>query len=454
MAWMRSGVRSPSAPPRSNMLSGRFRQVVLLATLAACSRDVAPVQTPPAPDAQALVVPRKWPALPRTVKDLDAVVHERANRPAAPRLLPSFEDVRAGLGADDVAAGEDVIARSLDAWLTADAQPAYVVFGGYHDAPAHLDAFRRITTRMPHLWGVALEPLRTSGAWEGAPRAESDDADLAAFFAAGDPGALSRLTARQGESDYAAWKFGYVPTVVDVVVAARGAGQPVFGCDLPAVLREPAIEGQDAMTDLRELHCALAVREQLRRLGPAHLAPGSIYDDDGPPAPRAALFVGANHAGPGGVGRFLQEAARLRPVYVVGGRPEASLPPGVSVVDPLLVPLRDGGAVLLLPTPDAASILDRARDAHGSEPPPPHDAALPAATVFFSSPTPMRAAVAGAKLAVGPAGEWVAVRAGVHACALERDGKTYAFALEVPAGGHVEVRLEDVPVSVRIMVVP
>ena len=435
-------------------LSRGFRQVLLWSALAACSRGAAPVQPLPPVDAQALVVPNKWPALPRAVKDLDAVVRERANRPVAPRIAPSFEDVRAALGADDVAAGEDLIARSLDGWLTADTQPAYVLFGGTHDAPAHLDAFRRITTRMPHLWAVALETFRTSGAWEGTPNAESDDADLAAYFATGDTDALSRLTARQAESDYAAWKFGYVPSVLDVVVAARGARQPVFGCDMPASLRDVALEGEDALTQLRELHCALSVREQLRHLGPAHLAPGALYDDDVPPPPRAAFFLGANHAGPGGVGRFLQEAARLRPVYVLGGRPDAALPPGVTVVDSLLVPLRDGSAALLLPTPDAAALLDRARDAHGTQQPPKHDAALPASTVFFSSPTPMRAAVAGSKVTVGAAGEWVPVRGGIHACALERDGKTYAFALEVPATGHVEVRLDDAPVSLRILVVP
>ena len=422
--------------------------------MTACSHGGAAVQTLPAPDAQALVEPNKWPVLPRTAKDVGAVVRERANRPAAPRLVPTFEEVRAGLGAADVAVGEDLIARSLDAWLTADDKPAYVLFGAYHDAPAHLDAFRSITTRMSHLWAVALEPLRTSGAWEGAPRPESDDADLAMFFASGDAGALARLTWRQSESDYAAWKFGYVPTVLDVVVAARGAGQPVYGCDLPAALRDAAIDGDDAMTALREAHCALSVREQLRKQGPAHLAPGAVYDDDVPPPPRAAFFVGANHAGPGGVGRFLQEAARLRPVYILGGRPDAGLPPGVSIFDPLLVPLRDGGAVLLLPTADGPALLDRARNAQGTVQPPKADLGLPRATIFFSSPSPMRAAVDDAKVSVGPAGEWVPVRAGTHACVLEQEGKTYAFALDVPGAGHVEVRLDAAPVSLRILVVP
>lgn len=437
-------------------LSRGFRHALVLSALAlaACSHGDPAAQPSPAPDARPLVTPSVWPHLPRTAQELQALVQARASRAAAPRLVPTFEDVRVALGADDAAAGDDLIAASLDAWLTADEKPAYVLFGGWHDAPAHLDVFRRITTRMPSLWAVVLEPFHTSGAWQGAAPAESDDADLAGFFATGDRGSLARLTARQGRSDYAAWKFGYVPTVVDVVLAARGVGQRVLGCDLPSTLREPALEGDDALTQLREVHCALSVRDQLRRLGPAHVAPGAVYDDDEPPPPRAAFFVGANHAGPGGLGRFLQESARLRAVYVLGGRPEPAVPPGVSVLDPLLASLADGGAVLLLPTPDAPTLVERVRDAEGTVQPPSHAEALPASTVFFSSPVPMSAAVAGAKLTVGTAGEWLSVRPGAHACVLEREGKTYAFALEVPVTGHVEVRLDLAPVLLRILSVP
>jgi hypothetical protein len=107
-----------------------------------------------------------------------------------------------------------------------------------------------------------------------------------------------------------------------------------------------------------------------------------------------------------------------------------------------------------LPTADGPLLLDRARDAHGTLQPPKHDGALPGATVHFSSAGPMRIAVAGSKLAVGPAGEWLAVRGGTHACVLEREGKIYAFALDVPITGHVEVRLDDAPASLRILVVP
>ncbi len=421
----------------------------------------APADPPPpvVVDAQSLVVPNDWPPLPTVPSEVANVVRDRGNRPYVAPARPTVEQIRKHLGGEQVVAGDELVGAVLDGWVGATDKPSFVLFGSLHDSGAQLDAFRRVATRMPHLWGVVMEQFKARGDWpkSDVKAADVDDADLAEFFATGSEGALYRLRANQQEHDYAAWKFGYVDTVMDAVVAFRGASLPVFACDMPKSLLGPALEGTDEATTLREAHCAISAREKLRLLGPAHVAKGETYFDDVPPPMRAAFFVGDNHAGIGGLARFLHADGRIATVHVIGGRgwsPEtAELPADMAIVDPVLVPLGEPDVTswaLLLPNV-SSGVIDRVIDRGDAKsdriarPRPPTDDTISAPTVWVESESPARIALAGADVALlggGRGGEWLRVRPGRHACTITVGGKSTTFVLDVAVAGRTEVHVD------------
>ena len=406
---------------------------------------------------------------------MTAVVRDRGNRPEAPRQRPSASEVRAQLGDERTSIGDDAIAYALDAWVAGGDKPSFVLFGSLHDSGEQVDELRRLVVRMPHLWAVVMEQFKTKGAWLGAPPvadADVDDDALAELFSTGSEGAAYRLREAQLGHDYAAWKFDYVPRVLDVAVALRGTGKAVYACDMPKKLLDPSLEGTPDAITLREAHCAIAAREKLRLLGPAHVAPGETYVDDVPPPMRAAFFVGDDHAGIGGIARFLHESARIATVHMVGGRPVPDLADGLFagsidddllVDDPVLVPSQNTKVTewtLLLPnTSGGDPRIDRAIDEDAAIGRPSGDSTISAPTVFVQSDEPIHVAIAGSDVAVSKAGEWLRVRPGVHACVLRNEKgtpdaktklpKTVVFALDVPSRGVTRVMIDAVGVRVR-----
>ncbi len=443
----------------------------------ACSRasssspECPPVTSATAPSsaaAPAAPAPR-WPDLPRGLPATERLVASQVLRPEPTSSVARTPEAISAAAQDTahVVTGYDAMAAVLDQWLEADHHPAYLLFGTMHDAPSHLTAFRRVTSRMKNLWAVGLEQLRAAGEWRAAPASvTADDADLDAFFA-GDRGALERLGGRQRMLDYAAWKFGYVAEVEDEIIAARGAGTPALGCDMPPELRKAvlagAADGGDTLSHARELHCALAVRTRLAALAARH--PEGAEDDDPAPA-RVAMLVGALHAEPSGLPRFLPPDARVRSIYVYGGRPSDDDPArdelaagGLLVTAPLLLPLSRDKAqrewALLLPTAAAAARVDRVHDADAKEgarrrAAVHRDPALPPVTLFVTVAEPATVSIANARVEVGPQGEWLSLRGGLHAFDIRGAAGHVLGAVRVPFTGHVELRVSLATPSIAV----
>ncbi len=449
---MNSACQLKSAEGAKELARGRKplvrATVMLLWGFCACEKHV-PVEATSPVDAASLVVPNDWPPLPSASGGVTAVVRDRANRPKVAPSRPTIDRIKMHLGEEQVVAGDDAIAAILDMFVAGGDKPAFVLFGALHDSGPQVDEFRRVVSRMPHLWGVVMEQFKARGDWRNATpevkASDTDDADLADFFATGSDAALYRLRVSQVDHDYAAWKFGYVETVLDTVITLRGVNRPVYACDMPKTLIASSLEGTDDETTLREAHCAISAREKLRLLGPAHVAKGETYFDDIPPPMRAAFFVGDNHAGIGGLPRFLHDGAQIATVHLIGGRPEAELPADMTVYDPVLVPLHEEGVTsfaLLLPNASNA-LVDRVIDRSPARVRPAADGTISAPTVWVESDGPARIALAGADLAVGSSGEWLRVRPGTHACTITRGATTTTFAVRVSTSGHTQIRIDS-----------
>jgi hypothetical protein len=338
--------------------------IVLCIAAFACGtpRDPAPVTStsaaaaPPGP---------AWPELPRSPEAADALIRARTTReptgvgvglgfdPATPEaLLRAIVDRPAAL-----VAGEPHVVAWIQGVLdraAAAGHDSVLVFGSYHDAGGQIDAFRRLVgpLGLRGLDVVAVEQLRADGAWQGVPRdaLRGDDEAIQAWLTRGDRDALTGLAERHAASDYAAWKFGYEPAVLDLLVTARAAGIHLAGCDL-ASSAQTLLAGvsDDARLRLREIHCLLSL----------------------PPAKgprRAALFWGQAHARRDGLRRFLPLSTAALSVYAFGYRAgewtaEATIGARLALTDPLLIPLDGDGTEVALLYPDGpmAAAIDRVR---------------------------------------------------------------------------------------------
>ena len=274
--------------------------------LAACSGpEPGP---PPASTAAPAPAPAPFPLLPTSPEAARALIARETTR--APGPDPAI-DAAAILAAMDrpgaIVAGHAAVVRFVQAFLDRAPAGAFVLFGTYHDAAGQIEAFRRIVGPggLAGLTVIAAEQLRADGAWHGAPAEvqRGDGAAIDAFVLRGDAGAFAALSASHRDADYAAWKFGYEPVVLDLLVAARAAGVRFMGCDMPRPLL--ALAGplpDDERNRLREIHCLHA----LAAIG-------------GAPR-RAALLWGQAHVGPGG------SAASSRPPR----RPSRSTPSAIA----------------------------------------------------------------------------------------------------------------------------
>jgi hypothetical protein len=321
---------------------------------------------------------------------------------------------------------------------TAAGRDAYVLWGGYHDAPGQVDAFGHLIGPggLRGLTLVAAEQFRASGAWGGVSTEEQrgDDAELASYVERGDLTAFDRLARGHADADYAAWKFAYARTVMDLLVDARATassrmpGEALLrftGCDMPEPLKRViATLPDDDRLRLRELHCVASL-------------PVS------PPRVRAALLWGQGHVRPSGLRRFFPPAATVLSIYVFGlrsapGSAEAELHDKLALADPVLIPLDDTSEELALLYPDEAlgASVDRVRDRSGA-----WDARGPG--LYVRAPEGGRFLIGERNLALG-ANEEARIEVGAQERSFSLETPTVRFAgrVHVPRGGQLTLAFD------------
>jgi len=424
---------------------------LVVVALAGCSR--AP--EPPSPWVQP--PEQSWGDLPKTDEDARALVTKEALPTRGSHFdMASLAMLRAD--ASKAIAGEDAIAAAYDTWISADSKkPSYLLFGTLHDSRTQIETVLAIASRMRRLWGFALEQFRVRGHWQKAPETPSDDeGDLATLTQRSlehlDDTALYRIRERQLRFGHAAWKFGYLPALTNLLYAARGAGMPIFGCDMPPELRaslSPLTE-----RGMRELHCARALRGAARSLVTLHAPDGGLVEDDEAPPERFAVLLGADHAEPDGLPRFLAKNARWLGVRVLGGRPhdaggeESALAAHLAVLDPVL--LRNGALdLLLLPDDTWGGNVDRTKD-HGDAPV--AVPGLPRSNVTAASDEAARFAIGESSMVVGSKPEWLQTRAGHQAYVLVSPTCSFVGAVDVPDAGYAELHFTPKERAVRIVI--
>lgn len=402
--------------------------------------------TAAAPDgAAAPVEGPAWPPLPRdpvSTEDLLAASSVRLGEapaevdlaPAAILALPALDR-----GEGEIVAGSASVARWLDVRL-GEGQGLLLV-GTYHDSREQVAAFRRLVgpSGVPDVEHVVLEHLVAEGRWPAVPaRArEGDDAAITGFLRTGDAAAYSRLATRIDRHAYTAWRYGVTPELMDVLQAARSAGQTVAGCDMPRPLLAAAGVDAELEDRLRELHCWLALRDRLE--GPA-------------PPRRVAMLWGLEHVRPGAFRRLVPASIPVVSLFLVGGRPsplapEAELGRRLVVNDPVLLPVGPGPdqAVLLLPGPHLAGRVERSREIVGAP------ASGPAAVVVRSE-TPGTLSLGGRRLDVGPEPVRTEVEPGESAYLLLAGQSRLVGALDLAPGASVELDLDPAARETRLLV--
>jgi hypothetical protein len=167
--------------------------------------------------------------------------------------------------------------------------------------------------------------------------------------------------------------------------------------------------------------------------------------------------VGANHAAPDGLPRYLGKKSRVQVVQLLGGRPrdamseETDLAAHVSVTDPVLVRGHDGSPdFLLLPDDTWGGTIDRAKDRGEAQPQTGEN--LPRPNVTVTSDEPARFAVGESKIDVGSKAEWISARAGHQAYIVVTPSRIMLGAIDVPAAGYAEVHLTPKDRSLRVIV--
>jgi len=419
--------------------------VVLLACLsltgAGCPSPPHPSRSDASPPPGSHWSRPAWPALPRTLAEAERLIALRTRRDpgrSAPSLSPTQLLALPALGEGrGLVAGEGAVWRWLGERLRAAraaGRSVYLLFGSHHDSGAQLETFRRAVgpVGLLGLSAVTLEQLDATGAWQGISLSQQlgDDPLLERLLRAGDPRDWSELQTRQIRQDYTAWKYGFVDAVLDLVTTARALRLPLAGCDMPRSLQDRAALESPARDRLRELHCLLALEDRLARR---------------PAGPRlVAMFWGQEHVRPHGLPRFLPPDALVLSVYLVGARPnpltpEAELGRRLVVNDLLLVPLdREAEQLtLLLPGPPLGGELGRAREwltTAGNGP----------CLLQVSSQLAGELFLAGRRIQVGPKEREVELPATSAAYVLRAGTMRLAGALELVAGGTVELHFDPI----------
>jgi hypothetical protein len=399
-----------------------------IALLAACSERTSLPSPSPARTASASAAPSAtFPELPVTTEAVAELVRRETARPIAPERAADAAAILAAIAARPAAivAGDRAMTRWIQSFLDRAGGDAYVLVGTWHDAPGQIDAFRRLVGPggLRGLDVVAVELFRADGAWAGAPLElqRGDGAAIAAYLDSGDREAFAGLALRHRDGDYAAWKLGFEPSALDLLVNARATAVRLLGCDMPQALQERSgAPPGDLRNRLREIHCLHALPPPL---------PGRPR--------RAALLWGDAHVQPGGLRRFLPTAAAVLSLHVLGrrmepGPAETALARELSVVEPALVPLGPEEAVILLPDATLGGRIDRvlARAEPGEAVPPGLSVRTPEAGVLSSGERSMP---------VGPEGVTLGLPEGDHTYMISAGRRRVVGAVRIEAGHRVEL---------------
>jgi hypothetical protein len=204
---------------------------------------------------------------------------------------------------------------------------------------------------------------------------------------------------------------------------------------MPSKLQERARASLGARTDdLRELHCALALRDAFERAAQ--------------PTPVAVLW-GQAHLAPGRFERYLPAQAEVLSVRVFGGRPndttlEQPLADKLGLADPVLFAAGEAAAgttlplVLLLPVGPLGVTVERIRGGHGCPLPDDQQRRLRLSSV---EPGKLRVdATAELELTSGPRS--LVLASGAHGYWFEGASLAMAGAFEMPDSGQVELELQ------------
>jgi hypothetical protein len=382
--------------------------------------------------------PLPWPALPRTRVGAELLIHARSERAAKtePKLDPAallslLEDPSTRWVAGEPAVRRWLVERLGRARL--EGRDAFLLWGTFHDSRLQVDAFRRLIGPggLPDLDAVVVEQFDADGRWEGLPRSAQagDGCLLRGFLERGETAAWDALAARQTREDYTAWKYGYLSSVMDLLTAARAAGTPLLGCDMPRTLQSLAAGLGSELYRLRELHCLLALEAELGARTRGR---------------RIAMLWGQDHVKPHGIRRFLRKEGLVLSAFLLGGRPgsltpEAGLARRLAINDPVLVPL-DGSEeqiALLLPGRDLGGEVDRARD--WLEAP---AASQEQALLRVRSTARGLLRVGDRTLSVGPRERSLTLPAGEHRYLLSAGQRRIVGAIELAGGGGATLRFE------------
>jgi hypothetical protein len=384
-----------------------------------------------------------WPTFPSNVKDARALTEALTSRPGWPSDPP---DARALVAAftraierGEVISGWTAVHSFFGAWARRAAgmhKNAWVLVGTHHDSSEQMRAFGEIVGPLaePRFARVALEQLRADGRWIGlgSDVQLGDDAALAAWQKTGGEAALLALARAQEDSDYVAWKYGYVQDVIGVLSNARAAGETVVGCDMPASERAhlPKDLDEETTSHLRELHCARALGDSLRAA----------------PRPRAvAMLWGDAHATPTGFARFLPREDEVLFVRVLGGRasatePDATLEKRFVATVPVLVD-RGDDVLVLLPDGPLSRHVDRARVNDGAG----------VTAIELSATHAVRARIGARELHVDSSPLPVPVVNGHVTLSVDLGARTILTALDIDDGTRAEVHVDDVAPEIRVV---
>lgn len=391
-----------------------------------------------------------WADFPPTAEAARALVDRGAKRPADGHLAPLGALVgRIDAWVDRGPPADGYVEEKLRARFKRSDEArrtSVLLVGNAHDAPAHVEAFRRIVGPSSGITFdvVAFEQLAADGRWNLAPVPQAGETALVeAWSTSGSGAALRALAESHAKRDYAAWKFGYLDAITDAMVAARAAGAQVVPCDMPEALQRSLGAARDAwLLRMRELHCAFTLRDVERR------APAKE-------ARHVALFFGAAHVEPEGLARTMAPADDVTTVRVVGGRIftrdlDDAIAKRYQLAMPLLVAMDDAGKdnVLVVADPAARARIETIREADTQVAGPPR-VEIVASRIGFA--TSLRfVGVRDVVVATGGSRHVVALAAGRHVGILGRVPPFVVFPFDVPASGFTEIALDDrIAITVR-----
>ncbi len=416
--------------------------------LAACRSEERAAPAAPAPKnerAQAA-----WPRWPKNAAEAAALTAQatrrapRANAPqqAADALLARLRgDSREGR----LVVGWDAIVAFLQAQLDAavsGGHSGFLLWGSHHDAASQVEAFRRLLgpLGLHDLTLATAETFVADGRWSGVEGAcqAGDDGVLEAYRARGERRELAALRDAQVAHDYTAWKHGFIDEVVMLAADARAGGVRLLGCELSPCLaqRLSSLDGEQSLR-LRELHCALALRDALDA------------DADAAPA-RVLMLWGEAHVGEEGMQRYLDPGAVVTRVALLGGRAspsavERELAQKLALTEPVLLPAAQPSEAHTLLLPDAGTGA-RAERAHDGQSAPLADAER---GLWLWSHAPSTVELGAVSIDVGSARVKAPAAPGRRSFVVVRGDRLLVGSVDVPEDGSAELELD--PAARRVV---